>query len=72
MSPGWQSNASQIPHNVEKRIAFTWPFFSFDKLTFETPVFSASSFKDIFLSAITLSNLKIISPIITDDRLCSL
>ena len=46
---------------VEKRMALIFPVFIFDKLTFATPTFSESSFNDIFLSAITLSNRKIIA-----------
>jgi|GEM_PF-3341657 len=63
ISPGWQSNASHIASSVEKRMAEIFPFFIFERLTFDTPTFSDSSFSDILRSAITLSNLSIICPI---------
>ena len=63
MSPGWQSNASQIASSVENLIAEILPFFIFERLTFDTPTFSDSSLSDIFLSAMTLSSLKMICPI---------
>ena len=63
MSPGWQSSASQMASNVEKRIADIFPFFILDKLTFDTPTFSDNSLSEILRSAITLSNLSIICPI---------
>ncbi len=58
--PGWQSNALQIPFSVENLIAQIFPVLILDRLTLEIPTFSANSFRDIFLSAITLSNLNII------------
>lgn len=53
--------------NVEKRMALTRPFFNLDKLTLATPTFSDSSFRDIFLSAITRSNLKMIGMMFTSQ-----
>ena len=64
ISPGWQSNTSQIASNVEKRIALILPVLILDKFTLDTPTFSDNSFKLIFRSAMTLSNHKIIFPIL--------
>ena len=47
--------------NVENRIALTFPVLIFDKFTLAIPTCSDKSFKLIFLSAITLSNLNIIA-----------
>ena len=41
-------------------MALTFPVLIFDKLTLAIPTFSDSALSDIFLSAITLSNLNII------------
>ena len=77
MSPGWQSSASQMASNVEKRIADIFPFFILDKLTFDTPTFSDNSLSEILRSAITLSNLSIICPIfvppysVSSDCVCN-
>ena len=62
-SPGVQSSASQIPARVEKRIALILLFLIFDRLTFDMPTFSASSFSDICRSAIMTSSFKMIFPI---------
>lgn len=42
-------------------MADIFPVLIFDKLTLEMPTFSANSFNDIPLSAITLFNLRIIA-----------
>ena len=65
MSPGWQSSTSQIAFKVENRIALTFPVLILERFTLEIPTFYANSFSDIFLSAITRSNLNIIAIIIT-------
>lgn len=50
---------------VEKRMALTLPVFIFERFTFAMPTRSESSFRDIFLSAITRSSLSIIGTYIT-------
>lgn len=63
ISPGWQSSASHIASSVENLIALILPFFILERLTFDTPTLSDSSFSEIFLSAMTLSSLSMICPI---------
>ena len=65
ISPASQLSASHIAASVEKRIAVTLLFFIFERLTFEIPTLSASSFNDIFLSTIILSRRKTIFPILS-------
>ena len=65
MSPGWQPRASHMASRVEKRMALTLPVFIFERFTFAMPTRSESSFRDIFLSAITRSSLSIIGTYIT-------
>ena len=60
ISPGWQSSSLHMAFRVEKRIARTFPVFRLERLTLEMPTRSASSFREIFRSAITRSSLKII------------
>lgn len=74
ISPGWQSRTSHIASKVENRIALIFPVFILDRLTLATPTFSDNYFKDIFLSAITLSNLIIIGKLsphnVSSDSFC--
>ena len=72
MSPGWHPNALHIASSVENLIALMCPFLILERLTLATPTFSASSLSDIFLSAITLSSLKIIGIIPSSERLVRL
>ena len=77
ISPGWQSSTSHMASRVENLIALTLPVFNFDRFTFATPTFSLNSFSEIFLSAITLSSLKIIaisSPpySVSSDSVCNI
>src|SRR3989344_3546561 len=61
MSPGWQSNALQIASNVEKRIAFAFPFFKIERLAIVMPTLSVSSVTLIFLFANITSMLIIVA-----------
>ena len=65
ISPGWQSNTSQIAFKVENRIALIFPVLILERLTLEIWTLFDNSLSDIFLSAITRSNLNIIAIIIT-------
>ena len=53
--------ASQIASSVEKRTALTFPVFSLERFTLETPTFSESSFSDIFRLAIITSRFTTIA-----------
>jgi hypothetical protein len=68
MSPGWQSNDLQIPSNVDKRIAFAFPFFNMERLAIVIPTFSESSVTLIFRFASITSIFIIIDIIAPLDR----
>lgn len=61
MSPGWQFKVSQMASRVENLTPWTFPVLIFDRLTYDIPTFSASSFKLIFLSAMMRSKRRIIA-----------
>lgn len=61
ISPGWQSNTSQIASSVEKRIARDLPVLSFERLTTDTPTLSASSESVILRRASIISRFEIMA-----------
>lgn len=61
ISPGWQSNASQMASSVEKRIARDLPVLSFERFTTDTPTLSASSERVILRRASIISRFEIIA-----------
>lgn len=63
MSPGWQLSVSQMASRVENLTPWTFPVLIFDRLTYDIPTFSASSFRLIFLSAMMRSRRRIIAMI---------
>ena len=61
ISPGWHPKALHTASNVDKRIAFAFPFFNTEILAIVIPTFSASSVTLIFLFASITSMLMIIA-----------
>src|SRR6056297_2900078 len=57
ISPGWQSKASQMDSNVEKRIALAFPVLRMERLAVVIPTFSASSLLFISRLASIMSKL---------------
>ena len=55
-----------MPFRVENLMADILPVLMLDRFTFEMPTFSARRFRDIFLSAITLSSLRIIAMVASE------
>jgi hypothetical protein len=60
-SPGWHSKALQTASNVDKRIAFAFPFFNTEIFAIVIPTLSASSVTLIFLFASMTSMLMMIA-----------
>ena len=68
MSPGWQSNTSQIASSVEKRMARDLPVLSFERFTTETPTLSASSERVIRRRASIMSRFEIIAMLLYSNK----